>query len=114
VALGLLILAACRSPQPAPAPPPKAPVQAGPQGQAGASAPARPQFTFAGWSRIRALVQSGQVIATVSGRGGFAVILQDRTWVRLIAKPDDPMPRNPVDLVNRLAPNARDIRHSTE
>lgn len=91
----------------------------GPQASAPAPAPAqpalaKPQFTFASWSQVIPLIRNGQVIQTVSGRGGFSVILQDRTWVHLVAKPGDPLPKHPKDYISRNAPNAAAIRHSTE
>jgi len=103
-----LLAAACRPPAArAPAPAPAA-APASPRG------PARPQFTFASWSEAAALIRAGQVLETVSGRGGFALILKDHTWVHPVARPGDPMPRNPLEFVARNAPNARAIRHSTE
>ncbi len=112
VLLAGLLAGACRPPAGVPkaaAPPPApAPAPVRPQG------PARPQFTFASWSEAAALIRAGQVLETVSGRGGFALILKDHTWVRPVAKPGDPVPRNPLEFVARNAPNARAIRHSSE
>jgi len=105
VLTGLLALglASCNAPE-APAPRP-APSKA---------AAARPQFTFAAWSQVVPLIKGGEVIQTVSGKGGFAVILRDHTWVRLVAKPGEPLPKNPKDFISRNAPNAAAIRHTTE
>jgi len=103
----LLVLAACRGPEAArgaqtPAQPPAVPLAA------------RPQFTFASWSQAVPYIRSGQVIQTVSGQGGFSLILRDHTWVHLVDKPGDPLPRNPRDFIARNAPNAAAIRHSRE
>lgn len=75
---------------------------------------ARPQFTFAPWSQATALIKAGKVLQTVSGSGGFSLILQDHTWVHLVAQPGDPLPRNPKEFIARNAPNAKAIRHTTE
>jgi len=106
---GLLAALGCRPPA-APAPP----AAATPAPPARPQGPARPQFTFSTWSEAAVLIRSGQVVGTVSGRGGFALILKDHTWVRPVAKPGDPLPRDPVAFVARTAPNAKAIRHSTE
>jgi hypothetical protein len=105
---GLLALGlgSCRSPHPA-APPP-ASAKAAPQ------ALARPQFIFASWSQAKDLILQGQVIQTVSGKSGLALILRDHVWVHLVAKPDDPLPRHPLDFIFKNAPNAASIRHTTE
>jgi hypothetical protein len=60
------------------------------------------------------LIKAGRVVQTVSGHGGFSLILDDHTWVRLVAEPGDPLPANPKGYIARNAPNARTIRHSTE
>ena len=102
-----LFLASCRNP--APQAPSKRPGQAGPLG------PAQPQFTFSGWKAATALIRGGQVIQLVSGRaGGYSLILQDRTWVHLVAKPGDPLPGNPMEFINKHAPNAKEILHTVE
>jgi hypothetical protein len=107
--IGLLVLGlgACRPP--APHPPAARPAQAGSLG------PAKPQFTFSTWSAAKSLIRGGQVIQLVSGRaGGYSLILQDRTWVHLVAKPGDPLPGNPMEFINKNAPNAKAIRHTVE
>lgn len=96
----VLGLASCRPPQPS--------------GPGPASAAARPQFTFASWSEATRYIKEGKVIQTVSGQGGFSLILRDHTWVRLVARPGDPLPGNPKEYIARNAPNARTIRHSRE
>ena len=101
----LLLALACGSPRTS------APAPAAPAAQA---APPQPQFTFASWSVASRLVREGRVIQTVAGRGGFSLILNDHTWVRLVAKPGDPLPKNPREYVFRNAPNAAMIRHTTE
>jgi hypothetical protein len=60
------------------------------------------------------LIRQGRVVQTVSGRGGFALILDDHTWVHILAEPGDPLPRNPNEYIARNAPNARSIKHSIE
>jgi hypothetical protein len=108
-ALLALGLGSCRSPKtPAPAPPPAA--------AAATPAPplAQPQFTFAAWSQAQRYIKEGKVIQTVSGRGGFSLILADHTWVHLVAKPGDPLPKNPKEYIYRNAPNAGSIRHTKE
>jgi hypothetical protein len=101
----VLMLASCRSPN-APAPGPKPAPPAPPVTQ--------PQFTFASWTQAQRYIKEGKVIQTVSGRGGFSLILADHTWVHLVAKPGDPLPRNPKDYIYRNAPNAASIRHTKE
>ena len=104
LALGL---ASCRPP--APEASAKRPPLSGPLG------PAKPQFTFSGWSAAKSLIRGGQVIQLVSGRaGGYSLVLQDRTWVHLVAKPGDPLPGNPMEFINKNAPNAKAIRHTVE
>jgi hypothetical protein len=98
----LAALAACHSPAPAPAPAPAA------------QAPQQPQFTYGSWTTVSRLVREGKVIQTVSGHNGFSVILTDHTWVHLVAKPGDPLPKNPREYVYRHAPNAAMIRHTNE
>jgi hypothetical protein len=103
LALGLC---SCRSPHPA----------APPAGSAkGAAQPlAKPQFIFASWSQAKDLILQGQVIQTVSGQSGLALILRDHVWVHLVTKPDDPLPKHPLDFIYKNAPNAASIRHTTE
>jgi len=103
LALALAGLAACKGPEPSPPPAPAKPQTA-----------PKPQFTFGSWTQVIPLIKAGKVVQTVSGRGGFSVILDDHTWVHLVAKPGDPLPKNPNDYISRNAPNARAIRHSTE
>ena len=104
---GILLLAlACGSPRTS--------APAAPAAPGAPAAVAQPQFTFASWSVASRLVREGRVIQTVSGKGGFSLILNDHTWVRLVAKPGDPLPKNPREYVFRNAPNAAMIRHSTE
>jgi hypothetical protein len=107
-ALLVLMLASCRSPN-APAPGPKPAPAATPAPPA-----TQPQFTFASWTQAQRYIKEGKVIQTVSGRGGFSLILADHTWVHLVAKPGDPLPRNPKDYIYRNAPNAASIRHTKE
>jgi len=115
---GLALLGACRAPAPSPRPGP-----AGPAGPAptptrppGAQPPGTPppQFTFSSWRKAVLLIRQGKVVQTVSGRGGFALILDDHTWVHLVAEPGDPLPRDPKAFIDRNAPNARAIKHTTE
>jgi len=105
-ALLALGLASCQSPK-APAP-----------GRPSAAAPlppvAQPQFTFASWTQAQHYIKDGKVVQTVTGRGGFSLILADHTWVHLVAKPGDPLPRNPKEYIYRNAPNAATIRHTKE
>ena len=102
----VLGLCACQSPKPpahhppAPAPPPPPP-------------PA-PQFSFASWTQAKGLIRAGRVLQTVSGRGGFSLILDDHTWVHLVATSGDPLPRNPMDFIYRNAPNAAAIKQVHE
>ena len=107
---GLLALGvcSCRSPRPA------APPQGSTKGTAQAHALAKPQFIFASWSQAKELILQGQVIQTVSGKNGLALILRDHVWVHLVTKPDDPLPRHPLDFIFKNAPNAASIRHTTE
>jgi len=120
IGLLALALASCQGPEPRPAPAPgtaRPPGQARPQGQAppqAASPLARPQFTFASWSQAVGMIKDGKVIQTVTGKGGFSLILEDHTWVRILARPGDPLPGNPKEYVVRNAPNARAIKHSRE
>ena len=104
-ALAALVLGACSHPKPAPAP--AAPAAA-------ALKPARPQFTFVSWTQAQRYIREGRVIQTVSGRGGFSLVLVDHTWLHLVAKPGDPLPKNPRDYISRYAPNAQSIHHTTE
>jgi hypothetical protein len=107
--IGLLALGLGSCRPPAPQPPAAHPAQGGGLG------PAKPQFTFASWSAAKSLIRGGQVVQLVSGRaGGYSLILQDRTWVHLVAKPGDPLPGNPMEYINKNAPNAKAIRHSVE
>ena len=97
-------LCSCRAPDSSGAPPAPARTQTA----------ARPQFTFATWSQATVLIKAGKVIQTVSGSGGLSLILQDHTWVHLVAQPGDPLPQNPLAYIARNAPNAKAIRHTTE
>ena len=54
------------------------------------------------------------MIQTVSGQSGLALILRDHVWVHLVTKPDDPLPKHPLDFIYKNAPNAASIRHTTE
>jgi hypothetical protein len=118
LALGLaLVLCACRQPQPQPQAPAKptgpAPRPATPPAT-GAKPGFKPQFTFASWTQAAEHIRNGDVIETVSGHGGFSLILKDHTWVRPVSKPGDPLPRNPMEFLERNAPNAKSIRHTKE
>lgn len=73
-----------------------------------------PQFTFSPWRKAVPLIRAGRVVQTVSSHGGFALILDDHTWVRLVSEPGDPLPRDIKGFIARTAPNAKAIRHSTE
>lgn len=75
---------------------------------------AQPQFTFASWTQAQGYIKAGKVIQTVTGSSGLSLILADHTWVHLVDKPGDPLPRNPKDYINRNAPNAHAIRHTRE
>ncbi|MGA2082238.1 MAG: hypothetical protein ABSH53_16750 [Holophaga sp.] len=119
-----LALASCRTPapatgpRPAPGPTPGPTPAPAPAARPAPTAPAKsqlaPQFTFRTWSQALPLVKQGRVIETVTGHGGVSLILDDHTWVHLVAGPGEPLPRNPLDLVARNAPNAKAIKHSRE
>jgi hypothetical protein len=105
VLAGLLALGicSCHAPQPAPAGP--APIAA--------QAPA-PQFTYVSWNQVKPLIRAGRIVQTVSGRGGLSLILDNHNWLHLVAKPGDPLPKNPMDFIYRNAPNAGAIRYTKE
>jgi hypothetical protein len=76
-----------------------------------AAQPPAPQFTFASWRQVQPLIKSGRVIETVTGKDGLSLILDNHSWVHVVAKPGEPLPRNPLDYVYRFAPNASAIKH---
>jgi hypothetical protein len=110
--LWALALGSCRSPKPAAATTPAATPAAG--APAHPAGPPKPQFTFATWGQATGMIKAGQVIQTVSSSHGFSLILQDHTWVHVLAKPGEPLPKNPRSYVFRNAPNAAAIRHTNE
>lgn len=116
---GLALLSACRAPAPAPRPAPGPGVRPAPSQPPAAGRPPEvrgpaPQFTFSTWRKAIPLIKQGRVVQTVSGHGGFALILDDHTWVRLVAEPGDPLPGNPRAYIAQNAPNAKAIKHSSE
>ncbi len=105
----------CRAPAPAPARGPAPPLAApSPAGAPRTQGAARPQFIFATWSKALPLIRQGRVTETVTGSGGVSLILDDHTWVHLVAEPGDPLPRNLMDQLASNAPNAKNIKHSKE
>ena len=115
LAAGLLaLLGACQKPQPG------VPTRPSGPGQASGAPGAKPQggfkaqFTFSSWTEATKLIRDGAVVETVSGHGGFSLILKDHTWVRPVAKPNDPLPKDPMDFIAKNAPNAKSIKHSKE
>lgn len=101
----LLGLCACQSPKPAHHPPAPAPPP---------PPPPAPQFSFASWTQAKSLIRAGRVLQTVSGRGGFSLVLDNHTWVHVVATSGDPLPRNPMDFIYRNAPNAAAIKQVHE
>jgi len=106
-ALGFL---ACRSPNPAETPVQVKAVPAPPA----APAPAAPQFNFASWNQVKPLIKAGRVVQTVQGRGGLSLVLDNHNWIHIVAKPGDPLPKNPMDFIYRNAPNAGEIKQTRE
>ena len=85
-----------------------------PAPQAALATQTAPQFNFASWNQVKPLIKAGRVIQTVNGKGGLSLILDNRNWIHIVAKPGDPLPKNPMDYIYRNAPNAGDIKQVHE